>query len=139
MDALDGQVSWSDLGISFGKMSLEPLVQTTEKTSELSSKKSARSQSRMPLFLDLRDGGAMPGASWETGGLLLGEYTMPSFGESPSEENESRLSQILVDVAHPKYSLSARACNGILNRARKRGKPLPEEMRVALEQQASGL
>ena len=48
-------------------------------------------------------------------GALLGEYTTHSFGESPREENVSRLSQILEDCPHPKYSLSARACQGILN------------------------
>ena len=60
---------------------------------------------------------------------------MPSFGESPREENESRLSQILVDSAHPKYYLSAKACAGILNRAAKRGKQLPEILKKALENQ----
>ena len=70
------------------------------------------------------------------GGPLLGEYTMHSFGECPKEENASRLSQILEEQAHPKYSLSARACQGILNRANKRGKELPEILRKALESQA---
>lgn len=72
---------------------------------------------------------------WEDG-ALLGEYTMHSFGEYPNEENESRLSQILVDSPHPKYSLSAKACVGILNRAEKRGKALPAELKEALERQA---
>ena len=61
-------------------------------------------------------------ASWEMGGALLGEYTMHSFGECPNEERESRLSQILEEQPHPKYCLSAKACQGILNRAEKRGK-----------------
>ena len=39
--------------------------------------------------------GVQVGASWEMGGPLLGEYTMRSFGECPSEERESHLSQIL--------------------------------------------
>ena len=68
-------------------------------------------------------------------GALLGEYTMRSFGESPREENESRLSQILQDSAQQKYYLSARACAGILNRAQKRGKELPEILQQALERQ----
>ena len=71
------------------------------------------------------------------GGPLLGEYTMHSFGESPKEENASLLSQILVDEAHPKYSLSAKACQGILNRATRRGKELPEILKKALEAQAT--
>ena len=69
------------------------------------------------------------------GGVLLGEYTTHSFGESPKEENESLLSQILEDSAQPKYYLSARACEGILNRAAKRGKQLPEILKTALENQ----
>lgn len=69
-------------------------------------------------------------------GALLGEYTMLSFGEYPSEENGSRLSQILEECPHPRYSLSARACAGILTRAKRRGKKLPEELERALQEQA---
>ena len=69
------------------------------------------------------------------GGQLPGEYTMHSFGESPSEERGSLLSQILEEEALPKYYLSARACQGILNRANKRGKKLPEILQEALENQ----
>lgn len=61
---------------------------------------------------------------------------MRSFGESPREENASLLSQILEDSAPQKYVLSAKACQGILNRAAKRGKKLPDQLRVALERQA---
>ena len=71
-------------------------------------------------------------------GQLLGEFTMLSFGEYPSEENVSRLSQILEDSAPQKYCLSERACAGILNRAAKRGKQLPEILRQALENQVRG-
>ena len=60
-----------------------------------------------------------------------------SFGESPREENASRLSQILEECALPKYSLSAKACQGILRRAEKRGKALPEILKKALENQMS--
>ena len=71
-------------------------------------------------------------------GALLGEYTMHSFGESPNEENASHLSQILQDSPHPKYSLSEKAVVGILRRANRRGKGLPDELRIALQNQ-SGL
>ena len=67
---------------------------------------------------------------------MLGEYTMHSFGEYPREENASRLSQILEECPHPKYSLSAKACDGILRRADRRGKVLPEALRLALEAQS---
>ena len=132
---LDGQVSWFDQDTWFGKTYLEPLAPTEEKTSESSLKKSAKSQTRLPLFLDLRKNGAMRDASWEMGGALLGEYTTPSFGESPREENVSRLSQILEEQAPQKYCLSAKACQGILNRAERRGKELPKELKEALENQ----
>ena len=35
----------------------------------------------------------------------------------------------------PKYRLSARACQGIINRAERRGKELPKELKEALEEQ----
>ena len=70
-------------------------------------------------------------------GALLGAYTTHSFGESPSEENASRLSQILEECPHPKYSLSEKACTGILNRAARRGKELPPELKAALEAQSA--
>lgn len=69
--------------------------------------------------------------TWEDG-ALLGGYTMPSTGESPREENASRLSQILEASPHPKYYLSEKACTGILNRAERRGKKLPPELKAAL-------
>ena len=71
------------------------------------------------------------------GGLLLGEYTMRSFGEYPSEEKGSRLSQILEVNPLPKYSLSAKACQGILRRAERRGKTLPEILKNTLMKQSA--
>lgn len=68
------------------------------------------------------------------GGQLLGEYTMQGTGEYPNEEEESHLSQILLDSAPQKYYLSAKACAGILRRAKKRNRQLPEEVVVALNQ-----
>ena len=57
---------------------------------------------------------------------------MRSFGESPNEESVSLLSQILEGNPHPKYFLSEKACRGILTRAARRGKPLPDLLRTAL-------
>ena len=124
--------SWS------GKTCQEPLAVTEAKTSESSSKKPRGSQIKTPLFLNLQTdrNGLLPDASWEMGGLLLGDYMMHSFGESPREERESRLSQILEDTPHQRFYLSARACQGILTRANRRGKQLPETLRKALEAQA---
>lgn len=56
---------------------------------------------------------------------MPGECWTPNTGESPSVVRESTLSQILEDNAPEKYFLSARACEGILRRAEKRGKKLP--------------
>ena len=67
-----------------------------------------------------------------------GGYWTHNIGESPNEEKEFFLSRILQPVTDvpEKYYLSAKACLGILRRARERGKELPEELRIALERQA---
>ena len=69
------------------------------------------------------------GASW-----------IPDISESPSGGEEfSRvyLSEILQQIEpDAPYWLSPKACKGILNRAGKRGKQLPEALRHALEQRA---
>lgn len=85
-----------------------------------------------PLFLYLQAAGHGQDVSWVPDGALPGEYTTRSFGEYPSEESVSRLSQILEDTPHPKYYLSAKVCQGILNRAQRRGKKLPEALERAL-------
>ena len=125
-----------------GKTYQEPLVQTKERTLGAYLRKFAELKIKPPQFLYLkRENGAQADVLW--GGKVeiythwLGEYTMHSFGEYPNEERESRLSQILEDSPHPKYCLSARACQGILNRAERRGKKLPELLRETLIRQAS--
>ena len=123
------QDTWS------GKMSLEPLAQTKEKTSVRSSKKrSASSAKKPPLFLCLSADGQQPDASMEWGGIgaLHGVYSMHSFGECPSAAVESHLSQILEDSPRQKYYLSEKACQGILRRAERRGKELPPVLKKAL-------
>ena len=120
-----------------GRMSQAPSPQTKAKTSEPSSKKRQGSSIKTPLYLCLRGGvGHQADVSWAMGGPLLGEYTTHSFGEYPSEGRESLLSQILQDNPHPKYCLSARACQGILNRAERRGKELPPLLRETLLKQS---
>ena len=119
-----------------GKTSQEPCPATRGRTSGSSSKKQRELQKQMPLFLDLRKGnGRIVDASWEMGGALLGEYSMHSFGESPSVAVESHLWQILEENPHPKYYLSAKACQGILRRAEKRKEELPEMLKNALIRQ----
>jgi hypothetical protein len=120
----------------------------------------------MPLFLDLRkDSGLIPGQSFfETGGRSLIEFMTPNIGvcrnadaayaywltstetpprkyylncgERPTDPNPTKLSQILEQNPDPKYNLSAKACQGILNRATRRGKELPKMLQDALEHQA---
>ena len=133
-------INISDLGTWFGKMYPELSAQTAAETSKPSLKKSsASSKKTSPICVQLCRGGGQNQDAYTTRwavGQLLGAYTTHSFGESPSEENVSRLSQILEDSPLPKYSLSGRACAGILNRAERRGKELPKELKAALEQQA---
>ena len=128
---------FGDLDFSSGKTSRELSPATAARTSAGCLRRSCTSPSRMPLCLDLRKGsGLIPEPLWQTDGALLGDYTMRSFGECPSEERASRLSEILEDTPLPKYYLSARACRGILDRAKRRGKALPEVLEKALRAQA---
>ena len=137
-EQIEGQMSIFDCfgpDIWSGRTSQEPSAVTRAKTSELSLKKRRGSSIRMPLYLDLRSG-LLQDASWQTGGVLLGVYTMHSFGEYPKEERGSRLLQILEDRPHQKYCLSAKACSGILRRAEKRGKELPGLLKKTLQRQS---
>lgn len=118
----------------FGKMYPEHSAPTTAKTSRQSSRR-LPTLSEMPtiLFLDLRRGGGnLLGAYWDTVGALPGVCMTLNTGEFPSVVRESTLSQILDLNAPEKYSLSPRACAGILRRAEKRGKELPDMLRDAL-------
>lgn len=133
---LDGQTSLFDPDLWSGKTSPGRSAQEAAKTSEPCSKKRQGSQTRVPLFLDLRKGsGLTPERSWETGEALLGEFSTRSFGEYPNAAVESHLSQILEENPHPKYFLSAKACQGILRRAERCGKELPPILKAALIQQ----
>lgn len=102
------------------------------------SKRSPKSQ-RGVMFLNLSQNrgssnGAKTAASWEMVSRLHGVCWMPNTGESPSAARESTLWQILQADAPVKYYLSARACQGILRRAERRGKKLPTMLREALEE-----
>lgn len=139
-----GQISIFDYApdIWSGKTYQEPIVATTGRTSEQYSKRPQKLQKATFLFLDLReDDGPTREQSWEEGTTGLrsaspGDYTTRSTGECPSDARESRLSQILEDGAPQKYYLSPRACQGILSRAERRGKELPEILKTALQRQA---
>ena len=60
-----------------------------------------------------------------------------NLSERPRTPNPTKLSEILEEGTDlSKYNLSAKACRGILNRAARRGKALPPELKAALEEQA---
>ena len=129
-------VEYTQLSL-FGKMSPERSAPTKERISKLSSKNSSGLQSRRPLrcLRLVKTDGLTPTASWETDGALLGELLTLNTGESPSVAVESTLSQILEVSVPGKYFLSAKACEGILRRAERRGKQLPPMLEEALRQQ----
>ena len=138
-------------------------------TSEPCWKKLYASQIRDFLFLDCRASrsGRKPEECSATDGALLGEHTTPNTGEFHSADGVSawwsiltdplqgtsslnvseepkipvptKLSQILEENPDPKYNLTPKACAGILRRAERRGKKLPEALKtVLLMQSASG-
>jgi len=73
-------------------------------------------------------------------GASHGVSSTLNFSESPSVVKESSLSQVLIKGSIPqKYYLSAKACAGILRRAKMRGKTLPPSLRVALERSANAI
>lgn len=128
---MEQQISILDL--PYGKMFWEHSAAMEEQTLEQSSQRSAPCVKKMLMCLDLRTGyGNLLGAYWETGTALPGAYMTLNTGECPSEERESTLSQILDLNAPEKYYLSQKACAGILRRAKKRGKVLPDLLRDAL-------
>ena len=128
-----------DLGSWSGKTSPEPSQATKAATSRQSSKKRSASSSRKPPVLmclnaDGRHGDST--ATWEDDGVWRGECLTRNTGESPSAVVASRLSQILEEAPQEKYFLTARACQGILNRAERRGKMLPPKLKAALIMQS---
>lgn len=165
-EALDGQVSLFDLGIWSGRMSPALTAATEEKISPPCWKKLYASQSRDFLFLDCRTsrGGQNQEGSSATDGASHGERTTPNTGEFPNADGVSawwsiltdspqgtsslnvseepnllvhtKLSQILEENPDPKYNLTPKACAGILRRAERRGKQLPETLKAVLLAQA---
>ena len=135
------------------------------KTSAASSKRSHKSAKKMFAFLDLRASGPQADASSWTTDQLLGEcMTLNSsechkdgsaslcyvtstdlqhqgfcltlnLSEKPRVANPTLLSDILEEDVDERYNLSSKACRGILNRANKRGKKLPEILEEALKAQ----
>ena len=119
----------------FGRMYPELSAPTVERTSELCWKSLPAWHNQTLQFLNLGGGGGAGNTqeqSPETDGAWLGDSLTLNIGESPSVANESLLSQILEVDVPLKYFLSARACRGILTRALRRGKALPDLLKTAL-------
>ena len=120
----------------FGKMSPEHSVATKERTSEQFLKSLLESRSRTPLCLRFQKvDGLTPTVIVGMDGALRTEFLTLNTGESPSVAVESTLSSILETNVPDRYFLSPTACEGILRRAERRGKQLPEMLKLALEQQ----
>ena len=135
-------------------------------TSALCWKKLHASQNRDFLFLDCRASrsGRKPEECSATDGASHGERTTPNTGvcrsadgvsawwltltdtpqgisslnvsEEPNLLVYTKLSQILEENPDPKYNLTPKACAGILRRAERRGKKLPEALKTVLLAQA---
>jgi hypothetical protein len=87
-----------------------------------------------------KDGISLPlSGNWSNSGMACaGECWTLSTLEFPNDGKESLLSDILETGAlPPRFFLSAKAARGILRRAEKRGKELPERLRRALDQVAT--
>ena len=112
-----------------------PAVPQRVRTSESSWKNSSKSSKKKPQCLRLlKVDGPTQTLTWEMDGVLRTELLMHNTGESPSVVVESTLSQILLGDVPQEYYLSAKACEGILRRSERRGKPLPPMLKEALEQ-----
>lgn len=112
----------------YGKTLLEHLLQIKEPISELCLKKSDK---RVFQCLTTESGQKQEWCSFKTV-KSHGECWTLNIGEYPSEEKESFLSQILQGNVQEKYYLSSRSCQGILRRAKERGKNLPPMLEKAL-------
>ena len=165
-EALVGQVSLFDLGIWSGRMSPALTAVTEARISPPCWKKLYASQSQPFLFLDCRTSrsGQKPEGSSGTDGASHGGRTTPNTGEFHSADGVSawwsiltdtpqgisslivseepnvlvhtKLSQILEETPDPKYNLTPKACAGILRRAERRGKKLPEALKTVLLMQS---
>ena len=94
-----------------------------------------------PVFCHLTENEIWEPSSgrYQLGGTVsAGVCLMLNTSESPNVAVECSLSQVLETENVPaKYSLSAKACQGILRRAGRRGKSLPPQLEQALLQVSS--
>lgn len=133
----DGQLSLFARDFSAGRTCLGHTAARKEKISSKSSSRSLKLKNHTFMLLSLQPGaGNMLGPCWEYDPAWLGPPGTLNTSECPSDVVESSLSQILLDSVPSKYYLSEKSCRGILKRADKRGKKLPEKLELALKLQA---
>ena len=109
------------------------------RTSGSSSKNSSELRSIPCMSLDLTPGAGtlLDDVYWESLSPWRGESLILNTGPSPRRGAAgSTLWSTLEAQPHPRYFLTRKACAGIIRRASERGKPLPPQLRQALEIQA---
>jgi len=122
---------WLESGLGFGKSSAELLASLA--LDGLSLRTS-------PACYPATEGETLPSsfAGWSNAGMACaGGFLTLNILEWPSAAAVCSLSGILETDVPPKYFLSPRAARGILRRAEKRGRSLPEQLRAALSQVAT--
>ena len=118
-----------------GRTSWDASRPTKGQTFGRSSKRSSTSPTPRLQYLCLtKANGLLPDASWEKVTALPGTSMTLNIPAFRNAERECTLSQIIDLNAPEKYSLSPRACAGILRRADRRNKELPPILREALEE-----
>ena len=120
-------------------LELSPADPPKGRISGLSSKNSSELVSIPFMSLDLTPGAGnlLDEFYWEILSPWRGESLILNTGPAPpSGAAGSILWSILEEKPHPRYFLTKRACAGIIRRASERGKPLPEQLQIALEIQA---
>ena len=133
----DGQLSLFAPDSYAGKMWSGHIAAPREKTSSKSCNRSSKLKNHTFILLNLQPGaGNILGPCWEYDPAWLGPPGTLNTSECPKDVEESSLSQILLDSVPSKYYLSEKSCRGILKRADKRGKRLPEKLELALKLQA---
>ena len=112
-------------------------------TYELSGKfnRSGSSLKMSRVFCHQTEGRILPSFSekWRNAGMgSPTEFLTLNTLESPKDGEESLLSDVLMEIGEvqQQYYLSEKACQGILQRAKKRGKTLPSLLKRALEKQS---
>ena len=84
------------------------------------------------------DGTLVPSSGrWQNSGIAAhGECWTLKTLESPRDADECFLSDVLQEIGeiHPRFYLSSRAATGILRRADKRGKKIPDHLYQALQE-----